>query len=284
MILSGNMNPEMGNLHPKYSCDWGSGSKCVFFDGENIVSTQYKRVADFIRHSSPCTIYIESAFESYDNNLYNSTLKLADELGTEIYTISARKTDRLRREKGLEKSDETDAKLIWEIANSNYHLKRPQQRSIRRTSRLEKANNDRRAFGYTNDNPSWAEAKTYLPDYSSLVPWLQDILGDGKKYASGFVTPIIQAALQILDDGGNRNDFDKLIGTYAHGFPSYQRASIFNKANGRVASMVRRDLKNGLIEEDSLKERLKQVRGATRYLYSLAASKYSGNQHPEMGK
>lgn len=282
--MLGKSDPSMGNSYPEYSCDWGNGSKCVFYDGTEILTGAPKGVGSFLTAYSPCILYIESAFESYDNELYNSTLELAARLGSRIWTISSRKTDRLRREKGLEKSDETDAILIWEIAHSGYHLKVPRPRQINRTSRLAKANNDRRAFGYTNANPSWAEAKQYLPDYSSLDSWLKDVLGDGKKYAEGFVTPVIQAALQVLEEGGNRNNFDRLLGTYAHGFPSYQRAAIFNKANGRVASLVRRDIKSGLDEKESLNVRLRQVRRATRIIYYWASSKYLGNKNPETGK
>jgi hypothetical protein len=284
MSNMGNTDPETGNSYPEYSCDWGNGLKCVFFDGKNILTHSPKRVSDFLLTHSPCVIYIESAFESYDNSLYNDTLTLASHLNSKIYTISSRKTDRLRRDKKLDKTDETDAILIWEIAHSGYHLKVPRPRSIKRTSRLEKANNDRRAFGYTSSNPSWSEVKSYLPEYLSQPDWLKDVLGDGKTYASGFVTPIAQAALEVLDNGGNRTSFDKLLGTYAHGYPSYQRAAIFNKANGRVSSLVRRDIKNGLDEKESLKIRLKQVRKATRIIYGCVAKQYSGNNHPAMGK
>lgn len=280
----------LGNNYPEYSCDWGNGSKCVFYDGTEILTGAPKGVGSFLTAYSPCTLYIESAFESYDNELYNSTLKLADSLGSRILTISSRKTDRLRREKeqaGLlppdSKSDEVDATLIWEIAHSGYHLKVPKPRKINRTSRLEKANNDRRAYGYTNANPSWAEARQYLPGYSSLEPWLKDVLGDGKKYAEGFVTPIIQAALQVTEVGGNRDNFDRLLGTYAHGFPSYQRAAIFNKANGRVASLVRRDVKSGLDEKESVSKRLRQVRSATRIIFYWVTSKYLDITGPLMG-
>lgn len=284
MHIVGNPDPLMGERNPEYACDWGSGNKCVFYDGEHILTDTPKTVADFIRHRSPCILYVESPFESYDNQRYNDTLRLANELGTKIFTISPRKTDRLRRDKGLDKSDEVDATLIWEIAHSGYHLKIPQPRDIRRVSRLAKANNDRRAFGYTNANPSWAEAKQYLPPFESLEPWLQDILGNNGKYAEGFVTPIIQAALQNLDDGGNRDDFDKMLGTYAHGYPSYQRAAIYNKANGRVATLVRRDVKSGADEKESLSNRLRQVRSGTRVIYYWVSSRYVGKLNPSTGK
>ena len=283
MNAMGNKNPEMGNTHPEYSCDWGHGNKCVFYDGVLILDSAPKNVRDFLKANSPCILYIESAFESYHNETYNETLKLANSLGSQIFTISSRKTDRLRRVQGLEKSDTVDAVLIWEIAHSNYHLKTPTSRVLRRLGRLEKANNDRRAFDYTDSNPSWIEAKNCLPSYASLEPWMQDVLGDGKKYAAGFVTPIVQCALSVLDNGGNRDDFDKLLGTYAHGFPSYTRAAIFNKANGRISSLVRRDIKAGLDEEESLKNRMRQVRKATRFIFNQASATTMGNPHPETG-
>lgn len=278
----GNLQPEMGITQPEYSCDWGHGDKCVFFDGTHILSDAPKNVPDFLRKYSPCTLYIESSYESYLNDVYNSTLDLAQDLSSIILTVSSRKTAQVRWPR--KKSDELDARIIWDIAHSGYHLKVPKKRDLKPLGRLQQANSDRRAFGYTENNPSWVETMSYLPEYFSLEPILQDVLGNkGKEYAEGFVNPILQTALDVLEAGGTRPDFDKRVGTYGHGYPSYQRAAIYNRANGRVSTLVKRDLKAGLTDEEELKkERMRQVRRATRFLFGCVKSNM-GNIEPATG-
>lgn len=71
-----------------------------------------------------------------------------------------------------------------------------------------------------------------LPPYDSLPGELQDILGNGRDYSRSVVMPFAMASTEPFLDNGPREDrrrrYEKIIGLYDRGYPSFYRRATIN--------------------------------------------------------
>ena len=98
-----------------FAIDWGSRTnKLVVYDGKEVEAAETDLLG-FVRTHSPCLILIEPTFESYSRAVHNEVIDEAEKLGTKIRTLPTRKTASERGKRGIEKTDEADARLIWTL-------------------------------------------------------------------------------------------------------------------------------------------------------------------------
>lgn len=122
-----------------------------------------------------------------------------------------------------------DAEIIWRIATeAPCRLKRWLSPSTGPTRQftsvrpMDKRNyRDERALTFLD----------LVPPYETLPPELRDVLGNGKEYSRSMVMPFAMASTEAFIDDGSREHrrrrYEKVIGLYDHGRPSfYRRATI----------------------------------------------------------
>lgn len=269
-----------------YAVDWGGhADKLVVHDGQETFAAGTDLLT-FVRERSPCRILIEPTFESYARSVHNQVIDEAERLGTSILTLPTRKTASERGRRGIEKSDEADAKLIWTL----YHEGRVHFAHARRwaveenQTRMERIELLRRR-GYPKEETQ--EFVLFWPSRHEVPARVLDALGDGKKdLAEGTLLPLIAASLDVLESGGTRDDFDRFCGTYGHGYPSFVRSNLYwhrlqalrlrrLKESNSDKSLTKSALK-GLDDSIVRKQAMRDIRWATRWVFHHVKSRLSG--------
>lgn len=261
----------------RYGVDWsqnhenlhiitdGRSSKPVRVDWSNDFYSWIKTL------KSGDTVLVESPFEPYHHKTRNDIIKHCETNGINLLTINPRETANERINLGMtydEKTDGKDARIIFNFLKSGKkHFPKAKPAKERPLSWTDEVNMDRR--------DGWKESiKLYSLLPTSVPQEHQDALVNGKKYADGFVLPVLRAALQVKKTGGDRNQFEKHVGSYGAGRPSYIRATFYRRVrtlDQRVLGV--RSFKKAAINiivdhPDTHKENMKKVRKACRWIFS----------------
>jgi hypothetical protein len=156
-------------------------------------------------------------------------IKRAEDDGHVLKTVAPRSTASIRNrsEKKIVNTDKNDVMVIWKIANEGKkHLAAPRKAAprvatlhdriqfYRRTDKLRFPNKK------ISEIPEIAEIQQKLP-YSSLSPEHKRFLGNGKNYDK-----IIMIPYEAAKTATSRKEYEKLLGLYEHGYPSYFRSTI----------------------------------------------------------
>lgn len=203
--------------------DWGMGAKgCVTHKGQKFKDCmQLLDIPD-----GPGWLFItESTFLSYDENRNerNAFLTALYKKGHMIGCVATKQT---RKHRDGKKSDIADALAIWHA--SFKHLIIPQDRPIR-CSRTNKFIICRRF--YEREGRYWANKdgldniKKFLPPIDNLDANCKIVFcnSDGK-YSGPLMRDLYD--LMFYEQPKNREEFEHMIGFYAHGYPCYMRSVI----------------------------------------------------------
>lgn len=249
-----------------FGIDWGHGKKLTVFDGKKNVPF-HGNLYSFVVQNAPCRIVIESSFESYFREERNRCIDLAESLGCELLTAPSRLTEIYRRKHQIEKSDDNDSEVLFRLwEEGKIHLAKPRKTEAAKASRLNRIEICRR-LGWPKDRAK--EFLDYLPDKKNIGPEEFYMLGDGKRSLSkAFVLPLVAAALDVLESGGSRSDFDRIVGAFGHGYPSLYRSHFYYHRGRALRCRVHgvKSLK-GVDDPDVRKDLFRRLRRATRWVF-----------------
>ncbi len=144
-----------------------------------------------------------------------------------LYVLSARAIKNHLKDYELPKPDDTGcAKLIYEIATATPERLR-EWRYIPKDEKLTREHKTVRPYDKRNYKDPQVDAwMSLLPPFSTLPPDMQEIFTNGLKrhpdYARARVLPFAMALTEPSYDG-TRESYERIIGLYDHGYPSFYR-------------------------------------------------------------
>ena len=278
-----------------YAIDFGAGDALVIWGPDGSVKLNMPRVKggktkadDFIRKvevlfsgsQAPAgDIVTESATvgsSGCEVSAVEDLLKRYPE--RKLYTFSTRtlKNWRMDHDLPLKKPNdhEADAALLYEIAIERsdrlYNWTKPPMpvarihKSVRPMDK--RGYRDERALSYL----------TQLPEYASLPGDLKETFGDGKKYLAARVIPFLMAleepALEDERVGRTpRRRYEKVIGLYDRGYPSFYRRNTVDIMQ-RVAKGMAGVTRMAEVSSEVRKEAWKKTQRDIRHLFHLTYS------------
>lgn len=266
----------------RYGVDWSQNPEklVIFTDGKGVKPVRIKWESDFFSWiktlKSGDTILVEAPFEPYHHKIRNDIINFCKANGINLLTINPRETANKRIELGVVAQSEedtldiADAKIIFDFLKKGIkHFPKAKPAEEKPLTWKDEVNMDRRN--------GWKESLklySYLP--TSAPSEHLDSLTNGGKYADGFVLPVLRAAIHVKSEGGNREQFEKYVGSYGAGYPSYIRATFYR----RVRTLDQRSLGIRSFKKAGVqivrdypelhKENMKKVRKATRWIFSQA--------------
>lgn len=187
----------------------------------------------------------EATFLSFDLDQREDFIRRCAEHGVVLLTTPNRLTGKVRRREfpGQDKNDALDVAVIRIIAEDPSKLKPPAVPDPSWVERRERANRElmrlRRTgtltpkprtpgrFNFTSQKDiQAAEWAALLPAYETLTRIQKLALGNGRDY-----NYVVVAAVGVATrHARNREEFDRLIGLYAHAYPTQLRADMHHYA------------------------------------------------------
>jgi hypothetical protein len=296
--------PEMGILHPAHSTnkitaiDFGQGDALVAF---NELGTHTKKSLHFPRVPGGATssgdfirmvehffnlghdVVVESPTMGSSGAEPTQVNELCEEFPQRVlWTLSARAVKNYRMENSITSpksyvkyeapavpdtqpsAHELDAEILYIIATTTpTRLKKwkinenPLQRKFTSVRPHDKRK-------YTGEIPDAYMER--LPEYETLPVDLKELLGDGKKYSRARAMPF---AMALEEEGADtRSGFEKVIGLYDHGYPSFYRRNtiVLMQNNAKKIANVEH---NSDVPRDARKEAWKLTRRQVRHFYHL---------------
>jgi len=231
--------------------DWSirNGVFTLTDDDENVVV--YPTLESVIdKMDAGDTLIGEATFQSFNLDERLRLMQLAASRGINFLTTPNRLTSRARiRHRFGSKSDESDVRAIRALAlerdanGEQHHLKPPASpdpfwikrreranrhlMALRRSGTLTPAVRTPNRFSFTSQKEITAAAwAARLPLFSGLSQIQQLALGSGRDYSLVIVAAVGVAAIYARDT----DEFDRLAGLYAHGYPSQIRADLHHYA------------------------------------------------------
>jgi hypothetical protein len=264
----------------RYGVDWSQNYEklVIMTDGKGTKPIRIKWESDFFSWvktlNSGDTVLVEAPFEPYYHKTRNDIIDYCEQNGIQLLTINPRETANERINKGIVATSENDtldiadAKIIFRfLKEGKKHFPKAKRAEEKELTWKDEVNMDRR-----NGWKQSVKMYTYLPESAPVEH--ADALTNNGEYADGFVLPIIRAAVEVKTNGGNRNLFEKYVGNYGAGYPSYLRATFYRRVrtlDQRVLG-VRSFKKAGIkiIEDypEIHKRNMKKLRKASRWIFS----------------
>lgn len=212
----------------QYSVDWSSNKVLPLYDGATF--TEHKSLRAIIEYVEvPCELAIESTFESYITDEHNALIARAAERDVQFRIVQPRNTSNYRqrhigeilagrkitKKDSKNQDDKMDTAIIFELAfKTNYHTMAPRIWPVDDNPSLAKRVVAMRKMDY--DNADGQRAMALLKKHGIPCTPL-------------FLSAVL-AAEEVVKTGGNRDDFDRIIGAYAHGYPSLFRSNFYHWA------------------------------------------------------
>lgn len=244
-----------GPTRDVYFCDWKRGQVNVLKNDQPVkLRSNAEQDTAFSLNdlmggiTAPSIIVLETTFESFVLSQRAAVIDRASRDGHILLTVQNRRTARERGRMGMsldDKSDAVDVATIRKIAlNGRTHLKVPRKTSDgdreldrKRTEICRELVTLRNTViripsprgGYLKKQ-SCAKEKigeelaAILPPYNALDETFKRALGDGKQYSTVLLPTIAQAAIHTE----TRDEFEKLVGLYEHGYRSMLRSEIYH--------------------------------------------------------
>jgi hypothetical protein len=265
----------------RYAVDWGQNpEKLVILEDVNGKPRRVKhdgRLFEFIKTlKNGDSVYLESPFEPYHRTIHNEIVDYAVKNGIAIFVINPRETANERMNQGIvgkdddDTLDKEDAKILFQfMVEKKKHFASPRPWEIRDETWQDAINSERR-IGWPSGDTMLAK----LPPAKSVPDVHKDALLNGTIYSDGFVIPVVWAATETKKEGGNRDDFERYLGNYGNGYPSYLRATFYRRVRtlDQRALEVKSFKKAGIViirdYPDVHKTNMKKVRKACRWLFS----------------
>ena len=201
-----------------------------------------------------------------------------------LYLLTARDVKNYRLDRGIdlsEKNNENDAKILYEIATTqSKHLKLWQdqtERLIRKHTSVRP--HDKRE--YRGPIPDMYMCK--LPEFNSLSSELKEVLGTKQKQGNDYSrSKVMPFAMALEEEGADTRDgYERIIGLYGHGYPSfYRRATVvWMQNNAKLMAGVTR---MNEVPKEIRKAAWKITRKQIRQLYHMTQTKM-GTAYPVKG-
>jgi hypothetical protein len=275
--------------------DIGENDKLVLFDGRNILekpkaergSTQAQKTAGVICWAlSLDDVVLESPGIGASGTEPLAIREIVQNSQHKLFVISARAVKNLARDRGIPMGTMTDedcARMIHEIATrDNAELR--EWRYVAKADKLVRLHTSVRPYDKRNyKDPQVDKWMQRLAPFNELPEDLQMLFTNGRKrnldYAPARALPFAMA----FDEAGSesRDGYERIIGLYSNGFPSfYRRATVslmqrvahtmFVGRYGLTGSGVKGKPKNQDISPELRKEALKATRRYIRKLYALS--------------
>lgn len=224
--------------------DWDGKAIHVTENGEVVFEMRDQfELLDSGRLAVPTLVVTESTFESYDPDRRQRTIDEYRRQGHDLRTISPRLTAWWRIERGIEKSDDNDARAIWHIANDpNQHLKKPSPAMPKdHPWNQVRAEAERTLMVLRRSGAKDQLHKNLveqLPKFKDLPEDLQKALGGKGGYSKAIVPAVYVAATYT----NNIKEWERLLGLYASGKNSQFRSDIYHHGwKGNATASRRRD-------------------------------------------
>lgn len=265
----------------RYGVDWGNPGKLVIFtDGKGSKPVRVEWAGNFEAwiHTLKAgdIVLVESPFEPYHHKTRNNIIDYCEQNGITLLTINPRETSNERINQGIVaiKSDEDpqdiiDAKIIFNfLRQGTKHFPAAKKVEERPMTWKDEVNMDRRN--------GWVGSMKLYQQLPAEVPaeYLDALANGAKKYADGFVLPVIRAAVYVKSIGGDRTQFERELGCYGGGFPSYLRATFYRRVRTldqrilKVRSFKKAGIKIVVDHPEVHKENMKKLRKASRWIFS----------------
>jgi len=236
-------------LTDTYYFDWSAGKINVLKNDaeDDVIYQTLDQLLDEIQE--PSVLIGEATFESFNLEKRAAFMERCEREGHILLSTPNRLTRR-RREAlfpGIEKSDSVDVKVIRDIARDGVtHLKVPHISDqctadrtktgtkelvrLRSTRHLKpKKNGDGYCKSLISDKEILAEEIiSHLPEFSTLSLKTKLAIGSMQKANYGYNKVIVPAVYVASQHTDNREDFERLIGLYHHGYPSVFRSDIMH--------------------------------------------------------
>lgn len=273
----------MNTATTTYAVDWGHGKKLVVFDGVECQEPDCSLLEFISRLTAGSRVVVESTWESWDKQSKNATIDLAITNGIILKTVHPRSTELYRRSHKLEKTDQGDARVIHALATEGVqHLASPRKALIKPQSRSEKLNTARRLEYPAELVATFLEC---LPTRTTAAGGVKITLPEDIRHALGdswgILFQFVVYALDVLDAGGSREDYDRKVGAYAHGYNNIARSNIYyyrlralvHAAVGDQTGLTGKELRDHVktLPDEVLrplrKTAMKAIRRATRWVF-----------------
>jgi hypothetical protein len=230
--------------HIPLAIDWGDyrKGKLVGYDGKEC-TTFNMPLDELIPELAACGVTsfaAEGSFSSFNLKEKMRALDAAKRCDVAVNVIPSKQTERYRRtqlgfgDKDKEKSEEIDALCIYEIANYQpCHVAIAQYPSTEQIAKQENRNSTPAGRALVLRSLGWPEEDSkeftkYLPKV--VEPWIKNSAfydEEEQCLKLGWCAPIIAAALEVIEQGGGRTQFDRKIGYHGFGYPSFLRSNFY---------------------------------------------------------
>lgn len=211
--------------------DW-AGPKGVYYTLDGQAALEGKVPVDHAddlfemldRLTESTRIVLEPAFESFLPGRRERFIELARSRNHDLGRVSDRQTPRMRKELGLDKSDESDAIAIWFVAMERHvsPIYAASEVSEEWKTRAARLNHQVMVARYTGGRPRLVEeVGSILGPPRELPEHLRRTLLDasGRRYLM-FLAEVYVAAREA----DSRKEFERLLGLYQNGWASMLRA------------------------------------------------------------
>lgn len=235
-----------------FCLDWRHGKQAIALNGELWEDVYYEGdLIDFLReHALPLApdvaVYLEQSFESFYTARRNEVIRFCDESGISLRVVQSRFTGHERSRRGLrdEKSDGLDALMIWEIARSGRHWKRPvvmwdgdDGEDRRAAVELRRRDRNRRLQSLRDSNYGNADAwrlrevlelaRGDCPQEFRWVIWPKGKMRDTFALSVALAAETVATEGDVLTGSRGRDGFERETGLYGHGYPGIVRSNIY---------------------------------------------------------
>jgi hypothetical protein len=259
----GQPTPRNGQAVPRatggdlWAFDWSIGRGVVAVDPDGHKWGPEHTLAALLRELPRGIVLVgESTFDSYDVDLRQQDMDLAASRNITLRTVPARGNTRRRAALGLaektsqsKRTDFEDAQAIQWAAINGAHLKTPAIADEAWTELRENAEQRFVRLRRSGKKDQYARELLRRIEPFVLQPYERKIaLGPAEGYSLVIVAAVGVAAEFV----SSRPDFERLVGIYAHGYPSQFRSDLYHwgwnrqpvkRDRGLTLSVYRREIR-----------------------------------------
>lgn len=278
--------------------DFGAGNKCAVYPETDLLATTKRsdplwgkseavKFAMQLEHLlTKDDVVIESATPGSSGCVVDEVDEIVERSPHRLLTVSGRIVKNVCQERDIkDHTDKQSAEIIYEFAQMPDRVKEYRPGAIKLQRDYTSV---RPADKYKYETHEVDEALALLPAIEDLSTEAQTFLRDNSKtklrYNKALVMPFGLALKE--KSATSRKNYEKIIGSYAHGYPSFYRVA-FKDIARKAAQSTQYDVSwnQSLLDPSHRKDGLKAARRIIRELYHLRrgnADPEKGNQHPYM--
>ncbi len=217
---------------PIFYLDWKPQRLDVLRDEETTVKTFFIGLRQFVKENVPCTIILESTFESYNPAEHNAIIEQAAALGARLQMVAGRASGRRVREMfpGFKpaKDDALVPFAIRDIVQRGHHLTAPRFWSVVPDTTRSLYERKRRSDGFAVRDPWVKERMARFPPWKALPEVHQEMFANHA--GSNYDLPFVMSMLPAFEEARSARDLmDRVIGARGNGYPSFYRSQFMRR-------------------------------------------------------